>query len=117
MGICTSKRADFAEKILVLFQVREYFSFISGGDIGIQKEDQLRSLLDNKIINENAVMIGDRAVDIFAARSNGLGSVGVLWGYGSEQELQEAFPEKLLERPDQLVDLVSVRNGPVPQRE
>jgi phosphoglycolate phosphatase len=111
LGICTSKRTDFAEKILELFQLREYFSFVSGGDIGIMKADQLRALVRDNVIDRTAVMIGDRAVDILAARTNGLSSVGVLWGYGSKTELQEAAPERLLERPEQLADLAGVREG------
>jgi len=116
LGLCTSKRLDFAEKILELFHLREYFSYISGGDIGIKKEEQLRSLLKNKTIGRNAVMIGDRAVDIHAARANGIASVGVLWGHGSKRELQEAFPDKLLKRPEQLQDLVSIHEGKVPKK-
>lgn len=116
MGLCTSKRVDLAEKVLALFQIREYFSFISGGDIGITKEQQLHSLLKNKTIGRNAVMIGDRAVDINAAHINGIGSVGVLWGHGSLRELQEAFPDKLLERPEQLKDLIRIHEGEVPER-
>lgn len=37
MGICTSKRADFAEKILEMFGLRKHFRFVSGGEIGVQK--------------------------------------------------------------------------------
>ena len=51
-------------------------------------------------------MIGDRAVDITAARSNGLRSVGVLWGHGSKQELEDAAPDRVVEVPHQLKDLV-----------
>jgi phosphoglycolate phosphatase len=111
MGLCTSKRADFAEKILELFQMRDYFSFISGGDIGVQKEEQLHSLLETKTIGRNSVMIGDRAVDIHAAQANDMGSIGVLWGHGSVKELQEALPNMLLEKPEQLRDLTGIRNG------
>jgi phosphoglycolate phosphatase len=106
LGVCTSKRADFAEKILELFDLRDCFLFVSGGDTGIQKEDQLRRLVQETVIDRTAVMIGDRAVDILAARANGLSSVGVLWGYGSMNELREAGPEKILELPEQLADLV-----------
>lgn len=106
LGICTSKRADFAEKILDLFRLREYFLFVSGGDVGIRKADQLRDLLDDGAIDRTAVMIGDRAVDILAAQANGIGSVGVLWGYGSREELEDAGPGKILERPEQIRELV-----------
>lgn len=109
LGVCTSKRADFAEKILARFGLRDSFLFVSGGDVGIRKADQLRELLRDGAIDGTAAMIGDRAVDILAARAIGLVSVGVLWGYGSRKELQDAGPGKILERPDQLMELVPVR--------
>ena len=45
MGVCTSKRRDFAQKIVSLFGWDEYFSFTSGGDVGIEKSQQLAGLL------------------------------------------------------------------------
>ncbi len=48
-------------------------------------------------------MIGDRAVDIMAAKANRLISAGVLWGHGSLRELQEAAPDFLLSSPRQLL--------------
>lgn len=102
MGVCTSKRADFAEKILELFHIRDCFTFVSGGDIGVLKADQIHLLLKDNIIDTSAFMIGDRAIDIHAARVNGISSVGVLWGYGSKKELLAASPEFILERPEQL---------------
>ena len=35
LGICTSKRNDVAEKGLQMFELTDYFGFVSGGDIGI----------------------------------------------------------------------------------
>lgn len=94
MGVCTSKRTDFAEKILEMFGLWDCFSFVSGGDVGIRKADQLGGLLRDGLIDRTAVMIGDRAVDILASRDNGLFSAGVLWGYGSRDELESAGPHK-----------------------
>lgn len=96
LGVCTSKRADFAERILEMFGLRAYFVFVDGGDIGIQKAQQLRSLLISKTIDLNATMIGDRSVDVMAAKSNKLRSVGVLWGHGTLAELTEAGADTIL---------------------
>ena len=38
----------------------------------------------------SAVMVGDRAYDVRAARSMGMPSIGVDYGYGSRRELEEA---------------------------
>ena len=109
MGICTSKRVDFAERILTLFRLRSYFGFVSGGEIGICKEEQLRILITQGTVNQGAVMIGDRAADIIAARANGLGSIGVLWGHGSREELLRAVPDQLVESPMELKRLAGER--------
>lgn len=90
MGVCTSKRRDFAERILSMFGLLEYFSFVDGGDIGIKKQDQLAGLLKFGQIDTSAVMVGDRDIDIISAKSNGLRSVGVLWGFGDWNELSVA---------------------------
>jgi phosphoglycolate phosphatase len=102
MGICTSKRADFAERILTRFGLRTYFGFISGGDIDITKHEQLRTLVEQRTVSPGAAMIGDRADDVAAARNNGLGSIAVLWGHGSRDELLGAAPDRLLESPVEL---------------
>ena len=103
MGVCTSKRSDFAARILAMFGLRELFSFVSGGDIGVTKAQQLRSLVDAGTINRRALMIGDRAVDIQAAKANGLASCGVLWGFGSREELAESQPDYLIATPVELL--------------
>ncbi|MEJ2763108.1 HAD hydrolase-like protein [Photobacterium sp. MCCC 1A19761] len=105
LGVCTSKRADFAEKILEMFGLRERFEFVSGGDIGIEKWQQLAELRRDGVISQQAVMIGDRAVDITAGQRNGLQTAGVLWGYGSVEELSQVAPTYLFEQPQQLGQL------------
>jgi phosphoglycolate phosphatase len=107
LGLCTSKRADFADSILRLFGIRQYFRFISGGDIGVRKADQLASLLIEGVIAESSTMIGDRSVDILAAKANDLNSVAVLWGHGSLAELKDASPDAILEFPHELIGLAN----------
>ncbi len=107
MGICTSKREDFAIRILDFFKISDYFEFVSGGDIGITKSSQLSRLLEDHHIDRNAVMIGDRAVDITSAQSNNLQGIGVLWGFGAHQELAEANPAAILKSPKELECIVS----------
>jgi len=105
MGVCTSKRADFAEQILALFSLRGYFAFVTGADIGTAKREQLRTLPEQGVVRCDSMMIGDRAVDMAAARANGLRTVGVLWGHGSEDELRGAAPDYLLRSPTELEGL------------
>jgi phosphoglycolate phosphatase len=105
LGVCTSKRVDFAEKILELFGLRAYFTFVSGGETGTHKWQQIRSLLEQGVVTQSTVMIGDRAVDITAAHRNGLHAAGVLWGHGSRQELEAEKPRYLFSIPEELLRL------------
>jgi phosphoglycolate phosphatase len=98
---------DFAERILDHFGIRRHFAFVSGGDIGIPKAGQLAALLRDGAIDGGATMIGDRAVDVLAAKANGLRSVGVLWGHGGAAELRAAGADMLLESPVELPGLAA----------
>lgn len=108
LGVCTSKRADFAESILALFGLRDLFDFVSGGDIGVHKWQQLQALRAAGRVGADTVMVGDRDVDIDAAHRNGLHACGVAWGFGSLQELQRAGPRYLATAPAELAGLLGV---------
>ena len=107
LGVCTSKRTDFAESILKMFGLRKYFAFVDGGDIGIEKEEQLAALVEKGLEPRTTVMIGDRAVDIQAAKNNKIDSVGVLWGFGESSEIAEAQPDHAVDSPAELVRLLA----------
>jgi len=107
LAVCTSKRVDFAKSILSLFGIRRYFEFVDGGDVGIPKWQQLQTLLENRRLPKKSVMIGDRNIDLIAAHRNGLASAGVLWGYGSEQELMKESPTHLFQEPGHLIELAT----------
>ena len=107
LGICTTKPADMAQKILEMFDLDQLFEFVSGGDIGIEKHQQLEQLLHDDAISQNSLMIGDRFIDIRAARHNQLQSAAVLWGYGSRAELESEQPSYLLQSPPQIKELVA----------
>ena len=108
MGICTSKRADFAERILNHLGLRGYFSFISGGDVDIEKWQQLAALKEAGTIPPGSVMIGDRDVDIQAGKRNGLRTGGVLWGFGDRQELESEQTDFLFTQPGEWLGIGGV---------
>jgi phosphoglycolate phosphatase len=102
LGVCTSKRADFTEAILRNFGLRGLFDFVSGGDIGVHKWQQLQALREAGAVDAASVMVGDRDVDITSAHRNGLHACGVLWGFGSREELQAESPRDLAQVPAEL---------------
>ena len=58
------------------------------------------------------VMVGDREHDILGAAKVGLSSIGVLYGYGSREELTAAGALYLARKPEDIWKYVSVGNGP-----
>lgn len=104
MGVCTVKRRDFAIAILELFEIKDHFRFVDGGDVGRQKWQQMEALRDAGVVTARSVMVGDRAGDLIAAHRNGMASFGALWGYGSTEELAAESPRALLDHPTQILD-------------
>ncbi|MEE4184230.1 MAG: HAD hydrolase-like protein, partial [Gammaproteobacteria bacterium] len=83
------------------------FGFVDGGEIGVSKASQLKELKDCGEIDDHAIMVGDRAVDLSAASSNQLLSIGVLWGFGDRAELEQASPWQIISQPEGLLALVT----------
>lgn len=104
MIVCTSKLQINAIKVLNEFQLLDYFELVNGALEPGPKSSQLARLLEQGIIDQDALMIGDRHVDLRAASANGLKAAGVLWGYGSEKELQDESPAMLFRTPRELAE-------------
>ena len=51
-------------------------------------------------------MVGDRKFDIIGAKENSIRTVGVLWGYGSKDELEAELPDILIETPENLAKTI-----------
>ncbi|GJM13548.1 MAG: haloacid dehalogenase [Pseudohongiella sp.] len=107
MGVCTSKFEKYAIKVLEEFKLDKYFSFVSGaGAYGTAKSEQLQGLLDEKTVLKSSLMIGDRYIDLTSAQETGLRAAGVLWGYGSLEELSAHEPEIIAESPASLGEAI-----------
>ena len=107
MAVCTSKRRDFALRILDLFGLARYFVEVDGGDVGIEKWQQLAAMREDGRLPERSLMIGDRAVDLQAAHRNAVNGGAVTWGYGSRGELSTETPEHWFDTPDDWLALVN----------
>jgi len=109
--VVTSKLTVFAQRGLKHFGLDHRFAGIYGSELDgrfEQKTDLVSHVLASERISaELAVMVGDRAVDILAARANGVRSIGVLWGYGSEGELVDAGVDELCAAPRELGSCLS----------
>ena len=55
---------------------------------------------------ENVLYLGDSAVDMQTAVAAGMFPAGVLWGFRSAKELQNAGAKALIERPSEILSLL-----------
>lgn len=108
--VATSKPEPFAIKILQHFNLYDYFDFVAGATMDEtrnNKADIIQYALESyNIEKSSAVMIGDREHDIIGAKENNLDSIGVLYGYGSCDELKNAGAMFLVEKPLDILEYV-----------
>ena len=95
LAIATSKPEPFAVQIAEHFGLSKYFCHIVGSNLDgtrVKKAEVIHHALRLMQVHdlETAVMVGDREHDIIGAKSEGLRSIGVLYGYGSREELESA---------------------------
>lgn len=111
--LCTSKRDDFTRRILDHFALTPFFVGIvadQGASEMHDKADLLRELIETHSIDRSSsVMVGDREFDILAARSVGLASVAVLYGFGTADELAAAEPDVSCESVAELTEFLLAR--------
>lgn len=110
IALATSKPYEFSIKILKHFDLYKYFDFFGAAtmDGRISKKEDVISTLLNEMGAQNKdeiLMVGDRYHDIEGAKANDLKSAGVLWGYGSKEELQNAGSEYILSEPFEILQL------------
>lgn len=100
--VATSKPEVFAKKILAHFNLDQYFDFIAGATLDetrVKKAEVIEYVLDSCGIKElsKVVMVGDREHDVIGAKKVGIDCIGVLFGYGSKEELEQAGADYIAE--------------------
>ena len=110
VALATSKPYEFSVRILDHFDLHQYFDFVGAATMDgriSRKADVISHLIDKLRENEKSsiLMIGDRDQDIDGAKANGLQSAGVLWGYGSREELMDAGADYIVSAPSDIVNI------------
>lgn len=95
--IATSKPERFARKIALNLGIDTYFEYIGGScEDGIRdsKQEVLEYVLEHCSVTEEeygeVLMVGDRKYDVEGARVFGIQTMGVSYGFGTAEELNEA---------------------------
>ena len=109
--LATSKPEEFAAEILRYFHIDQYFDFVAAATMDGTRNSKsaviAHALLSCEIADlASTVMIGDREYDIIGAKAAGIDSIGVLYGYGSREELQSAGATYIAEHVSDIMSLI-----------
>ena len=105
----TSKPEPLAKEILSGFHLASYFDYIAGAtwDGSRQNKDDVLAYLLSVIGGaDGAVMVGDTHYDVRGAHARNLPCIGVTWGYGTREELQNAGADALSDTPEKLLTIL-----------
>ncbi len=104
LAIATSKARHLARALADGLGLAPYLSAVQG-PVPPSRDDKAQTIahaLADLGHPRHAVMVGDRRHDVEGAHAHGLPAIGVLWGIGDAQELQEAGADMVIAHPGEL---------------
>lgn len=111
LAVATAKAEPFARKLLAHYGIDTYFDCIAAASLDNARNDKA-SIISYALSSlgvtdpSRAVMIGDREFDITGAHEAGMRAIGVLYGYGTREELERAGAEYIVESPEQVGNVI-----------
>jgi phosphoglycolate phosphatase len=116
--LATAKPCFYAQQIIHHFELTKYFVRVYGSDLygGLEnKGDLVRFLLHSERMEAgDTAMVGDRAQDMLAAKAHSVCAVGVTWGYGSQEELEDAGADVTCNSPGEVLRFITETAKPAP---
>ena len=109
--VATSKAHVFADRIIDHFGLRQHFEHVFGAELDGTRADKSHllehALKETSVDPAKTLMIGDRSHDMVGAKNNGMKRIGVLYGYGSREELLEAGAHHVCATPGAILGCIS----------
>jgi phosphoglycolate phosphatase len=109
--VATSKPEYFAKIIIKHFKLDDYFNLVVGSNMDgtrVNKNEIIQHVIESLEIKHtnNSIMIGDRKFDILGAKHHQMKSIGVLFGFGSKEELENAGADHIVDTVQDLTNLL-----------
>ena len=107
IAIATAKPQAFAEKIAKKFGFAPYLDALVGPGFD-NKHSSKKSIVGRAIeqLGGVPVMVGDRCFDVDGGKENGIDTIGVTYGYGTREELENAGATHVVDTVDELTDVL-----------
>ena len=115
--VATSKPEDFSVRILEHFDLIKYFDFVAGSTMSSNlsadggrttKAEVIRHVLTSNNITDTSevIMVGDRRHDVEGAAEHNIKTIGVLFGYGSREELESNGAAYIAQTPKDILEVI-----------
>ena len=108
--VATSKPEVLANEVLNHFDLARYFEQIAGATLDgsrSPKADVITYLLGLTGDVGQTLMVGDTAFDVIGAAAHGIPTIGVSWGYGTVEDMEEAGAKAIAHSMDELAELIN----------
>jgi len=113
--IATAKNRPAALTVAKTFMLDQYFEEIHGPDLGGKMDDKAELLSymieQHNLKPEHSIMIGDRSFDMIAGKKNGMKTIGVTYGYGDLEELENVNADYICDTAKDIFNIVSSLNS------
>ncbi len=111
--VTTSKPEEMAKPILEKAGLAKYFELIAGSLMD-EKRTKKSEVIDYALETlglceqdkKRIVLVGDRKYDVLGAGSLGIDCIGVLFGFGSRKELEEAGAKYIAESEEEITTIL-----------
>lgn len=105
--LATAKPEVYARRILEHYHLTSCFDAIFGAtlDGAVTTKAEVIALALGPLAGKS-IMIGDRSDDILGAKAHSIASIGVLYGYGTRHELEDAGADYIVDGVPQLRELL-----------
>lgn len=108
--VATSKPEGMSKEILEHFDLAQYFEIICGASTDRSRSTKdmvIAYLLEQTGRDLEAVMVGDTAFDVLGAKAHGIPTIGVSWGYGLVDDMEQAGAAAIAHTTEELYTLLT----------
>lgn len=111
LAVATSKPEITAKRVISLFGLDNFFSFVGGASSSKtrdKKSEVIEYVLENLGVfhRSGCVLVGDRKYDAIGASVAGIDSIGILWGHGAREELETSGFTSIVNTTNELLQLL-----------
>ena len=111
LAVASAKPTFYVTQIMDHFNLSRYFEVIAGTDLNgpkVSKSQVIEEALERMNLSDHrdqVIMVGDREHDVIGAKHAGIDCLGVLYGFGTREELETAGADYIVELPEEILKM------------